>query len=308
MNFIQLTGISFISMNHNHSPIMKTFSISRILVPMDFSKPSSFALDTAIALSQRQQASLMLLHVVNSASIRIPRTGETTVGPVTELNSLSEEKLRNFCKTLSQKLGIHVDYAVESGVPASVICSYAAIKKSDIIVIGTKKKFGLVRLFKETTTYKVIKNAPCPILSVPATRLFRKFEKIIFPVRAIPNMLDKYDVLRPILNSNSSVLHIAGLTRANDVDEFDDVNAKIETLRRKLQLEQVPYSARIHFCDSISDQLIEISSNEDPDLIVITTRIEYWFKRTFLEYYAKVIVDRAKCPVLSIRPDMLTVN
>jgi nucleotide-binding universal stress UspA family protein len=283
---------------------MKHFILSKILVPMDFSEQSSYALDTAIALAQQQKASLTLLHVVNNTNLIVASPSSTTVGPVTEISAISREKLQDLCDNVSTRTGHPVDYTVEAGLPGDIICRFAIVKKFDLIVLGTKKKFAFTRLFRETVTYKVVKNAPCPVLSVPSTRLFRRFQKVIFPVRSSPGMLEKYEIARPILKTNSSTVHLAGLTRINDTDGLDRISSTMQVLRRKLQLDQIPYSLHVHFCDSVPDQLLQISSDEKPDLIVITATVEHWFKRIFLEYYAKVIVNRSPCPVLTFRPDM----
>jgi nucleotide-binding universal stress UspA family protein len=287
---------------------MRNFKPSRILVPMDFSKQSFNALDTAITMAQQQHASLTLIQAINHAKVIIPPKQEAVLMPIEQLSKLANENLNVLAKSLSSKHGIDVRYDVVAGVPVDVICGYAKEKIIDLIVIGTKGVFGLRRMFTETTAYKVLKRSPCPVLSVPAIRLFTHFKKVVFPVRNAPHMLDKYEFVRPILDTNDSFLLITGLTKVNDVGSFKRVTTIIDALRHKLVYDRVAHSSKVHFCDSISSSLLEVSDQEKPDLIVIMAFIDNTLKRFFLEYYAKSIVSSANCAVLSIRPDMVIVN
>jgi nucleotide-binding universal stress UspA family protein len=287
--------------------LRKDLSPISVLLPIDFSDESMRAYDTAIAFCEQQHATLALLHVTR-VPIIVPNTGETKVGAVAEVGLLAANKLKDLSKTASARLGQDVDFAVEIGIPAPIICSYAALRKFDLIILTTKKRFALAGLFRESTTNKIVKNAHCPVLTLPASRKFSTFKTILMPVRSGGNALKNYHILRGLFMTDYSILHVAGLTRVADVEDYDHVNESIEVLRRKLQLDQVPYSARIHFCESLPDQLLKISSSETPDLIVITARIEQWFKKLFLEYYTKIIVNRAPCPVLSIRSDITQAN
>jgi hypothetical protein len=43
-------------------------------------------------------------------------------------------------------------------------------------------------------------------------------------------------------------------------------------------------------------------------MIVITSVVSRYLKTFFLEYYTKMIIENASCPVLSIRPDTIQFN
>lgn len=288
--------------------MMKNFNVRKVLVPMDFSKHSLNALNTAITICSQNHASLTLIQVIGNGGVIIPSKQETISKAVTEPGRVANENLNVLTKSLSSRHDIAVDYVVEAGIAAHVICDHAKHHGFDMIIIGTGGTFGFRRIFTETTAYKVVKGSPCPVLSVPSNRLFTRFNKIIFPVRSASRMLEKYEIARPIINSSDCSILITGLTKVNDAEDFRKVNTAIDALRHKLENDQVGYSSKVHFCGSISDRLLEISHNEKPDLIVIVARIETSFKRFLLEYYAKSIVSSARCPVLSVRPDMAAIN
>lgn len=281
---------------------MTESAINRILLAYDFSRQSENALDSAIAIAQQQNAALMILHVVdNSGGFQFSST-DTLTAPLQQLVRLANENLNILVKTLNTRVQCHVEYRVEVGTPAFIICQQAWENDSDLIVIGKSVGNSLKKYFIDTVPAKVIKNASCPVLSIPPERLFTKFKKIVFPVRNAPQMLEKYDVIRPLVQKDSAMV-VTGLTTTNNHDNYRKVTFLVEALEGKLEHDGVRFVTRVDFCDSISDRLLEITKEEAPDLLVITTVVNSHFKKLFLDYYSKMVLNKVNCPVLSVKPE-----
>jgi nucleotide-binding universal stress UspA family protein len=287
---------------------MRDFKLNNILVPVDFSKSSSNALATAIVISQQQGAVLTLMHVVEVTPVVIPVKGEAITLPITEMATIANARLMSLRDSLIARYGIKISSIVEAGVPAYALCKYALEKGMDMIVMGAGGGVGLKKFLVGSTAYRMVRNSPCPVLSIPSDRVVIRFGKIIFPIRNAPRMLEKFEILKPIIKQNRSSLLIAGLAGSKDAKSYKYISAVIEKLATKLKDEGIEHSSMIYFSDSISKQLLEISRVENPDLIVITAMASSSLRRFFLEYYTKNIVNKASCAVLSIRPDMAAVN
>ena len=74
-----------------------------------------------------------------------------------ELKTLAEE---------AEKQGLTVVTASKRGRASDEICSYAKDFGISIITIGTHGHSGLGHLLFGSTTERVLKKAPCPVLSV----------------------------------------------------------------------------------------------------------------------------------------------
>jgi len=57
--------------------------------------------------------------------------------------------------------------AIQEGRPADVIVREARARNSDLIIMGSHEKEGLLRLLRPNTAARVIRRAPCPVLVVP---------------------------------------------------------------------------------------------------------------------------------------------
>lgn len=287
---------------------MKGLTISRLLVPFNFSASSIRALDTAISLSKEFQASITLIQVIDNTQINFSATRELTFLPVAELVKIASANLDALTNSLVDKYQIPVDYLVDAGSPASKICSVASQNNFDLIILGTSERNSLRKFFMGSTVYRVVKNSICPVLSVPSNVFRTTFQKIMFPIRNAPNMMAKYETIKPLVDKYNASLILAAVTSVNDNIGFNRVNTALDSIRSKVQDDNIPFTVHLHLCDSISRRVLEMSEDEKPDMIVITSMVLPSLNRFFLEYYTKNIVSRAQCPVLSIRTDETVMN
>lgn len=285
------------------------FRIANILVPVDFSEVSGNALTTAIAVCQRQAATLCLLHIVeNNYVISPPGALGAALAPIPELLKIGKENIAELASRIASEYKIVANHMVQTGVPADEICNWATASNTSLIIMGTHGASGIKELLMGSTAYRVVKNASCPVLTVPASRVWTNFKKILFPIRITPNALEKYTVVRPIIKRNGASLHVAGLVGKSEQDRTADIHIILKSARAKMIEDDVKFSSQVYVCDDVADQLIALARTEEPDLIVITASIENLFKELSLAAYTQQIVNHAKVPVLSIRPDSIDIG
>jgi nucleotide-binding universal stress UspA family protein len=142
---------------------------NRILVPTDFSELSSLALEYGQALAERFGASLHVLHVIEdpfilgatSSEIYVPDVPALRAALVTEaeaqLASLLPDRMRDAVRVTSE---------VRVGHAAAVISGVAETTPCDLIVMGTHGRTGVAHLFLGSVAEKVVRTAPCPVLTI----------------------------------------------------------------------------------------------------------------------------------------------
>ncbi len=141
--------------------------IEKILFPTDFSKGSDNALLYAIDLAKQYNATLFILHIIYDV---IQTTGwDVPHLPLEQLDkdltASSEQKLDKFSEEAVRDLE-KVEKRTITGVPYQEIVQFAEDEKIDLIVIGTHGRTGLDRVFFGSTAERVVRMAPCPVLSV----------------------------------------------------------------------------------------------------------------------------------------------
>ena len=66
---------------------------------------------------------------------------------------------------LQRDSGVEAEVLLESGEPAKVICSAAARIAADVLVIGRSTEGGTFGRLR-TIAYAIIRQSPCPVVSV----------------------------------------------------------------------------------------------------------------------------------------------
>jgi universal stress protein A len=142
--------------------------LHRILVPTDFSKHSLNALTYAAAFAEKFGAELYLLHVVQDLSLVLPDpvSGAPPLGP--PIDQLTAAVLVAMDKLIAENklANLKVHKEVREGSPFYEVIRFAKEVDIDLIVMGTHGRTGLVHVLLGSVTEKVVRKAPCPVLTV----------------------------------------------------------------------------------------------------------------------------------------------
>jgi nucleotide-binding universal stress UspA family protein len=142
--------------------------LQRILVPTDFSKHSQSALAYAVAFADRFDATLFLLHVVQDLALFIPDMVAVAPPLTPSVAQLTEAVQAAFDRLIRdnhlEKLTVRRE--VREGTPFFEIIRYARDMDIDLIVMGTHGHSGLAHVLLGSVTEKVVRKAPCPVLTV----------------------------------------------------------------------------------------------------------------------------------------------
>lgn len=143
-------------------------SIKKILVPTDFSPHSERAADYAAMLAAGFQAKIDLLHVIEPFPYSVTDT-MTVINHGEALKTIAVSLLDNARARLAQN-GATVESHLTRGVPYQEILDRAREKKVDLIVMGTHGRTGVRHLLLGSVAEKVIHLAPCPVLTMTASK------------------------------------------------------------------------------------------------------------------------------------------
>lgn len=145
--------------------------IRRILVPVDFSDCSNKALDYALQFAAQFQATVILLHVVEPG---LASEGFSSLGAGLEDTNerLLESGRESLAELYRQRIreGVPVESLVRMGRAPSEIADTAKALAADVIVMGTRGDDDLKHAILGNTTERVVRQAPCPVLTVPPSR------------------------------------------------------------------------------------------------------------------------------------------
>jgi len=137
-----------------------------ILVPIDFSDHSREALDTAIQIGRLFGSTIHLLHCYHVQAAGVSPYGIVLPsGYYADLRDAAERRLRDWHDIVSKE-GIESESILSADSPSLAINLAAKEFKSDLIVMGTRGLSGLKHAMLGSVTERVVRLAPCPVLTV----------------------------------------------------------------------------------------------------------------------------------------------
>lgn len=150
-------------------------SLDTILVPVDFSEHSIQAVDYAIRLAGVFGSRVVLVHVYHFPVELLTDWSSygTLAGSAEILEGLRKDREEQMAALVREKsrAGVPLESRVVEGTPFSEICKVARAEGANLIVMGTRGLTGLKHVLIGSTAEKVVRKAPCPVLTVKHPKL-----------------------------------------------------------------------------------------------------------------------------------------
>ena len=295
--------------------------ITRILFATDFSPWARWAEDYACALACSWRASLTVLSV---AEFPLGLNPDYSINHLYlgDLLKHASSQLVDF-KGRAERRGIAVTTRVATGIPSEEVITVARAEDSDLIVVGTRGKTGLAHVLLGSTAERVIRGAPCPVLTVrtqPADAdddvgLSRPvtLERILVPVDFSACSLDALEyavVVAQQAKASLMLLHVLEpvsygldftLSHSRTLELVrENWTKRLEDLASSLKVTDVPVEVQLRG-DLPADSILDSAQTLLCDLIVMGTHGRRGISHAISGSVAEAVLRKALCPVIAVR-------
>jgi nucleotide-binding universal stress UspA family protein len=295
-------------------------AMRHILCPTDFSDGARRALSQAVTLAGWYEARLTVLHVTPSA----PTVAgfPPMVNPIT-MESMSRERVQEEVRAFAEPAtaaGLDVKVSVREGPAAAGIVEEAAVARADLIVMGTHGRSGFEHLMLGSVTEKVLRTAPCPVLTVawpagePPPRELSALRHVVCPLDFSESSREALRLALSLAERAKARLTVAHVLEwpeaelrhphvmSKDYERFVEGEA-----RRQLQA-AIPPDAR-NWCEIREvvlagtpwRRILHLAAEDAADLIVVGVKGLNAIERLLFGSTANHVVRQASCPVLTVR-------
>ena len=298
-------------------------NIRRILCPVDFSEYSRQALDFAVAIARWYNARITVLFVRGfTAPVLVtgPFVGTEVLGGH-HLTERERDELQRYLDDFvasDRAAGAPIDTALEQDYSiAGCIIEQAHALDADLITMGTHGRSGLDHVLLGSVAEKVLRKAPCPVLTVPP--LTREavplaLERIVCAVdfsKRSASELEYAVSLAERAKARLTVLHVIDLPpevpqqRAGGLAEYR--SARFEQARGWMQeLVRMPLRDRCTIDELLlvgtpSREIVRIAAEQNADLVIMGVQGRGALNVMFFGSTTEHVVRHAACPVLTVR-------
>jgi nucleotide-binding universal stress UspA family protein len=139
--------------------------IRRILVPHDFSETADHALSYALSLAKKFDARVTVLHAYEVPTLGTSEALVASLEFAAEVERVAGNALDGIAARARQS-GMNIETMLRRGTAWTEINAIAEQTKADLIVMGTHGRKGVSRVLLGSVAEKVVRTAPCPVLTV----------------------------------------------------------------------------------------------------------------------------------------------
>lgn len=276
--------------------------MKKIIVPVDFSIHSEYALEAAAMLAKRNNAKILALHMLE-------------ISEATLINSDNEQQAKAlfFLKLAEQKFEIFLDKDYLKGIEITPIVKHFKVFSEvnevakehdvDLIVMGSHGTSGFKEIFVGSNTEKVVRNSDIPVLVIKKKPMALDYKHVVFstdfsdeairPFINASKLLESFDATIHLLNVN--VPGEAFRTSSEMESKALEFLQKVEgNLDRK---NEVSYVSDF----SVERGVLRFASKINADLIVIPTHGRKGLAHFIEGSISEDLANHSEIPVLTLK-------
>ncbi|HET6544628.1 MAG TPA: universal stress protein [Chryseolinea sp.] len=269
-----------------------------ILVPTNFSSYSSNALVTAASMTRAKGGRIVLMHNVETLLTNWSRLSEIERTNHPEIRNHADKAFREIHEMKSGALlsGLQVDPLITYGVTSDEIVAAAIKTKADLIVVGSGEREP-TRDFIGSTLQKVVRQTPCPVLSIRKEISNEKWRKILVPVSLDFDIEGPFSEVAKISQEFGSVIQLLYVNTPQHFKNTATVKKQMNAFKEKfinLRIETAVYDH-----EEVEAGILEFAKSGTADCVAMIT-FEHQHAPSYQLSVTDHILHHATVPVLAI--------
>jgi len=297
--------------------------VSRILFATDFSECAARAQAYAVFLAQADKAKLDILHVLEF---------QPGMDPDYDINKMYLEQLRKQAVQQLDELvnlpalaALSAQGRITLGIPSEQIKKVAKERDTDLVVLGTHGRTGLEHVLLGSTAERVVRDAPCPVLTVRLPRAHGALketptgtgliavQRLLVPVDFSDCSLEALEYAVQVgkqFKAAVTILHVLepgsyGLDftlchAREDHQVRERVQSRLSELAVLLKSQGLTTQHEVRG-GTPRDSILDCARERESDLIVMGTHGRRGLSHLVTGSVAEAVLRHASCPVLTVK-------
>lgn len=255
-----------------------------ILIPVDFTEQSLFAIKQSYNLAKYTHSRIVILHAYEKA-------GEERF-----------DDLKKLTRETEQESGVPCEFTTAKGNIYKETLRAAADIKATMIMVGLESRINAKNILGESAS-KMVREAPCPVISIRGREHRDGCENILLPLDLSRESREKVDVAIQFANYFGASIRILGVFSLSDAAYENQLLAYSHQVKQYVKSKGISCTNKSLASDSIAETVVEYANKIEADLIIIMNKPNLSMKEFFSGTEAQKIVDISNLPVMTINPE-----
>ena len=276
--------------------------MKKIIVPIDFSKHSEYALKAAAKLAKKHDAQLLALHMLEMSDTMLTTTDGEQYQKAVFFLKLAEQQFETFLEKPYLK-DIKVVPIVKHFKVFSEVNDVAKKENADMIVMGSHGASGFKEFFVGSNTERVVRNAEIPVLVVKHELVNTDFDQVLFATDFDEENLQPYLKASRLFEKLGSELTLLYVNLPNErfksSVEIENIIAKF-LMAAHGNLDKLNCVA-YHADYTVEEGILNYANKMGADLIAIPTHGRKGVTHFFAGSIGEDIANHSELPVITFK-------
>lgn len=276
------------------------FDMSKILVPVDFSLKSEYAVKLAAKMGKKTDCEVYLLHMVELPSGVVDMGAGSNFSIPESMMYLRKvkEKLLSL-KSKYFKNGCTVYHAIRFQDPFEGIRDYSKKVGADLIIMGSQGLSEFEEMIIGSNTEKVVRTSEIPVIVVKRDNEKFKLKELVF---ASDFKVDNKESFRKFVNFANLFKSKIHLLKVNTISKFESSSVTKQKIKDFVNGMELPKNTINVYNDiSVVRGITNFSKEIDADLIALTTHGRSGLSNLFNGSIAKSVSKNVLRPVITFK-------
>lgn len=276
--------------------------MKKIIVPLDFSEHSEFALKAAAKFAKKFNAEILALHMLEMADVMLTSSESFIDERTVYFFKLAEQRFENFLKK-DYLNDIKVTPIIKHFKVFSEVNDVAKEHDADLIIMGSHGTSGMIDLFVGSNTERVVRHADVPVLVIKNDLKHINFKSAVFACDF------SEETIRPYLNA------VKMMTKLGCKLYMVHVNLPTNSFKTSAEIEKMVVNfftkvdgdlnkmAEVHYVSdyTVEEGVLSLSDKIGADMVLIPTHGRKGLANFFEGSIGEDIANHADLPVMTFK-------
>jgi nucleotide-binding universal stress UspA family protein len=276
--------------------------MKKIIVPIDFSEHSEYALEAAANLAQKYGSELIVLHMLELSNAILTANG----------NSINEEAVF-YLKLAEQKFDAFLDRPYLEGLKITPIVKHFKVwsevndvaneHHANLIVMGSHGASGVKEVLVGSNTEKVVRHADIPVLVIKHNPILLDFENGVFASDFTDEAITPYLNARKTFDKLGAKMHLVYVNSPDgNFRSSTEIDKRISLFLKKADGD-LDNLENVHIVSdySIEKGILNFANTIGADLIAVATHGRKGLAHFFEGSISEDIANHSTLPVMTFK-------
>lgn len=271
--------------------------MKNIIIPVDFSKHSEYALKTGAILAKKHDATLHILHMLELSDSLISHSSEQNTNEMMFLLALSKKKLEPFLDK-DYLDGIDIKAIIKHNKVYKEVDILARELQADLIIMGSHGLMAHEGIFAGSNAEKMVRNSTTPVLTVKSDPSQFKLNKIAYATDLSKESAITYKKAMELLTDIAGAVHLVYVNRPHtNFLSSQEFKEQLKEFTAAGGAQEVAFVAAY----TIEEGLMEYAQDIKADCVVVSTHARKGLSHFFKGSVSEDLANSSHLPVMSFK-------